>query len=240
MNATTVAAAANVSSASATAERNRRIAEHVDVARRIASKVARRCPAWMSQEDLVAAGMLGLAEAADRFDEGRGEPFLVFASKRIRGAVLDELRRGDIMPRRVRRMARKVDDARATLERKLGKTPEDTAMAAALGVTLQVYRDDLASLTEVKLSSLDDGQHAPPAAPAGQSPAEQAERGELLARIKGALARLGERDIMLLSLLYGDELTSVEVGQVLGVSTSRVCQLHSRALARLRDEVAKS
>lgn len=238
MNATPVAAAAATATTS-TAVRDRLIAEHVDVARRIAGKVARRCPSWMSQEDLVAAGVLGLAEAAERFDDRRGEPFIVFASKRIRGAVLDELRRGDIMPRRVRRMARKVDDARATLERKLGAAPEDQAVATALGVTLQVYRNDLASLTEVKVSSLDDGAHAPPAAPADQSPAEHAERSELLARIKGALTRLGERDVLVLSLLYGDELTSVEVGQVLGVSTSRVCQLHSRALARLREELAR-
>lgn len=226
--------------ATATAERNRRIADHVDIARRIASKVARRCPAWMSQEDLVAAGMLGLAEAAERFDGSRGEPFLVYATKRIRGAVLDELRRGDIMPRRVRRMARKVDDARQTLERKLGKTPEDQAMATALGVTLQVYRNDLASLSEVKVSSLDDGEHAPPAAPADQSPAEHAERSQLMARVKAALTRLEQRDTMILSLLYADELSSVEVGQVLGISTSRVCQLHSRAIARLREEVAKT
>jgi RNA polymerase sigma factor for flagellar operon FliA len=232
--------AAAAATATATAERNRRIADHVDVARRIARKVARRCPAWMSQDDLVAAGMLGLAEAADRFDGSRGEPFLVFATKRIRGAVLDELRRGDIMPRRVRRMARKVGEVRASLEREQGKTPEDQAMATALGVTLQVYRNDLASLSEVKVSSLDDGEHAPPAAPADQSPAEQAERSELMARIKGALVRLEQRDAMILSLLYADELSSVEVGQVLGVSTSRVCQLHARALARLREELAKT
>lgn len=223
----------------ATAERNRLIADHVDIARRIARKVARRCPAWMSQEDLVSAGMLGLAEAAGRFDGSRGEPFLVYATKRIRGAVLDELRRGDIMPRRVRRMARKVDETRATLERQLGKAPEAQAMATALGVTLQVYRNDLASLSEVKVGSLDDGEHAMPAAPADESPAEHAERGQLMARIKAALTRLEQRDTMILSLLYGDELSSVEVGQVLGISTSRICQLHSRALARLREELAK-
>jgi RNA polymerase sigma factor for flagellar operon FliA len=234
MNASLVA-----TTASATAVRNRLIAEHVEIAQRIARKVARRCPAWMSQEDLVSAGMLGLAEAADRFDDSRGEPFLVYATKRIRGAVLDELRRGDIMPRRVRRMARKVEDARTSLERQLGKTPEDAAMATALGVTIQVYRNDLASLSEVKVSSLDDGEHATPAAPEGESPADNAERSQLMARIKAALVRLEQRDAMILGLLYGDELSSVEVGQVLNISTSRVCQLHSRALTRLREELAK-
>jgi RNA polymerase sigma factor for flagellar operon FliA len=224
----------------ATAARDRRIADHIEIAQRIAKKVARRCPAWMSQEDLVAAGMLGLAEAAERFDESRGETFLMYATKRIRGAVLDELRRGDIMPRRVRRMARKVDEARQTLERSTGRTADDESVAKALGVTLAVYRNDLKQLSEVKVGSLDDGEHAPPAAPAHESPAELTERSELLARIKGALLRLEKRDAMILSLLYGDELSSVEVGQVLGVSTSRVCQLHSRAIARLREELEKA
>lgn len=223
----------------ANAARDRRIADHIDIARRIASKVARRCPSWMSHDDLVAAGMLGLAEAADRFDDSRGEPFLVYATKRIRGAVLDELRRGDIMPRRVRRMARRVDEARQTLERSVGGASDD-AMAKALGVTLQTYRNDLAQLSEVKVGSLDDGEHAPPAAPACESPAELSERSQLMTRIKAALVRLEKRDAMILSLLYGDELTSVEVGQVLGISTSRVCQLHSRAIARLREELEKA
>ncbi len=220
-------------------ERDRRITDHIELARRIAGKVARRCPSWIGEDDLVAAGMLGLAEAAMRYDARRGEPFIAFATKRIRGAVLDELRRGDIMPRRVRRMARKVDETRRSLERQLGRTPADEAMATALGVTLQVYRDDLAFLSEAKISSLDDGTHTAPAAPAHESPSEHAERGELHARIKAALTALEPRDAMILGLLYGDELTSVEVGQVLGVSTSRVCQLHSRALARLREVLAR-
>ena len=86
--------------------RDRLIAEHLEIAKRIALRMARRCPDWISRDDLVAAGLLGLTEAAERYDGSRNEPFLVFAEKRIRGAVLDELRRGDIMPRRVRQLAR--------------------------------------------------------------------------------------------------------------------------------------
>lgn len=220
-----------------TAERDRRIADHVEIARRIARKVARRCPAHVAREDLVSAGLLGLAEAADRFDDSRGEPFLVFATKRIRGAVLDELRRGDIMPRRVRKKAREVDAARQSLERTTGGAADEHAMAAKLGVTLAHYRNELATLVEVKVGSIDDLEHAPPAAPADTSPAQRAERSQLLGRIRGALARLDQRDATILSLLYGDELSCVEVGQVLGVSTSRVCQLHTRAIARLREEL---
>ena len=91
-----------------TAERDRLISEHIEIARRISMRMARRCPEWIAREDLVAAGMLGLTEAAERYDANRNEPFLAFAEKRIRGAVLDELRRGDIMPRRARQMARKI------------------------------------------------------------------------------------------------------------------------------------
>ena len=91
-----------------TAERDRLISEHIEIAKRISMRMARRCPDWIAREDLIAAGMLGLTEAAERYDATRNEPFLAFAEKRIRGAVLDELRRGDIMPRRARQMARKI------------------------------------------------------------------------------------------------------------------------------------
>jgi len=97
-------------------DRDRLIADNIEVARRISLRMARRCPDWVSREDIVAAGMLGLAEAADRYDESRAEPFIAFAEKRIRGAVIDELRRGDVMPRRMRRLARQVGDAIQKLE----------------------------------------------------------------------------------------------------------------------------
>ncbi len=221
------------------AERDRRIADHVDTARRIARRIARRCPAWV-QDDLIAAGMLGLAEAAERYDDRRGEPFLAFATKRIRGAVLDELRRGDIMPRRVRTLARKVGAIMQALEAQLGQRPEDQSMAAALRVSIDHYRTELKPLADVRVGSLEDLEHAPPAAPAEQSPAHHAERNEMLAQISAALERLDARDVLILSLHYGDELNCGEIGQVIGVSTSRVCQLHSRALARLRVELERA
>src|SRR5689334_5773397 len=101
--------------------------------------MARRCPDWIAREDLVSAGMLGLIEAADRYDTGRQEPFLSFAEHRIRGAVLDELRRGDIMPRRVRQLARKIAAAIKELE-KGGETASDHRIADALGVSIDDYR----------------------------------------------------------------------------------------------------
>jgi RNA polymerase sigma factor for flagellar operon FliA len=225
--------AAAAATATATAERNRRIADHVDVARRIARKVARRCPAWMSQDDLVAAGMLGLAEAADRFDGSRGEPFLVFATKRIRGAVLDELRRGDIMPRRVRQMARKVGAAAREIEKTTGAPASDEAMAKAMGVSIEEYRSDLAPLTAVTMHSLepDEERHVPSR---DASPASEAERREVMARVEAALEHLDPRDAQILALHYRDDLPYGKIAEQLGVTTSRVCQLHGRAIARLR------
>ena len=124
-------------------DRDRLIIEHIEIARRIALRVARRRPSWVTPDDLVAAGMLGLAEAAERYDEQRQEPFLVFAEKRIRGAVLDELRRGDIMPRRSRQMARKIGAVLADLERRFGSDVTDEQVAEALGVSVVEYREHL-------------------------------------------------------------------------------------------------
>ena len=112
------------------AERNALIASHVEVARRISLRIARRCPDWIAREDLVAAGLLGLTEAAMRYDTSRGEPFHPFAEKRIRGAVLDELRRGDIMPRRARQMARKIGQTIQEIEKLTGSAPSDEEVAA--------------------------------------------------------------------------------------------------------------
>lgn len=220
-----------------TVERDRLIASHLEIAKRIALRMARRCPAWISSEDLVAAGMLGLAEAAERYDETRQEPFLGFAEKRIRGAVLDELRRGDIMPRRVRQMARKVGATIQELEKKHGGPVEDTTVASALGVSVENYRADLEQLVHVTVGALDQLDRSPPAAGEESSPMRQAERREVMGRIKQALTGLDQRDVLILSLYYNEELTYVEIGQVLGVTTSRVCQLHGRAIARLRAEL---
>lgn len=215
------------------------IVAHVDVAKRIALRVARRVPDWISVDDLIAAGMMGLAEAAQRFDEGRGEPFVAFAEKRIRGAVLDELRRGDIMPRRVRSKARAVGRAIRELEQKLGRPPEDEEIAASLEVSVEEYRENLAALTHVTLIDVTPEIARSEAYSTGdaESPHIQAARSEMLRLIEEALHRLDERDALVLSLYYNEQFTYSEIGGLLEVSESRVCQLHSRALARLRVEV---
>src|SRR4051794_17315324 len=124
-------------------ERDRLVAENVDAARRISLRMARRCPDWIAREDLVAAGMLGLTEAAERYDGSRTEPFIAFAEKRIRGAVLDELRRGDLMPRRGRNNARQGTPTIRTLGDKYGRGPENTEDAQGPRVTVENYREEV-------------------------------------------------------------------------------------------------
>jgi RNA polymerase sigma factor for flagellar operon FliA len=220
------------------AERDRLISEHIEIARRISMRMARRCPDWIAREDLVAAGMLGLTEAAERYDSTRNEPFLAFAEKRIRGAVLDELRRGDIMPRRARQMARKIGAKIQELEKTTGKSPSDEEVAAALGVPLEAYRTDLEHLVHVTVGALDQADDTSAALISDDaSPESGAARRQALARVRGALPKLDQRDILVLGLYYNEELTYHEIAEVLGVTTSRVCQLHGRAISRLRVEI---
>jgi RNA polymerase sigma factor for flagellar operon FliA len=222
-----------------TAERNRLIAEFAPMARRVALRVARRTPSWIASEDLVSAAMVGLAEAAERYDATRGEPFVAFATKRVRGAVLDELRRGDPLSRSARRSARKLGETMRALEQRLGRPAEDQEVAAALGIDVEEYQDELAMLTHISTVGLEVAESAGSGAiaDASPSPASELERAQTLAQLTRALKSLAARDAQILSLYYNEEFTYAEIGELLGVTESRVCQLHGRALARLRAAV---
>lgn len=216
-------------------ERDQLIRDHLDVARRISMRMARRCPDWVAREDLVAAAMLGLTEAADRYDITRNEPFIAFAEKRIRGAVLDELRRGDIMPRRARSMARKIGATIMELERKLGGPAADEQVADALGVSIEQYKNELEQLVHVTIGALQVEEGTLTAD--DESPEVTTMRHQALARVRQALPKLEQRDLLILALYYNEELTYHEIAQVLGVTTARICQLHGRVIARLRAEL---
>ena len=217
--------------------RNQLIAQHADMARRIALKMARRCPTWVAREDLVAAGLLGLTEAARRYDDTRVEPFIPFAEQRIRGAVLDELRRGDLLPRRVRQTARKISAVIRKLEN-AGEKPTDQAVADAMGVSIELYRSDLAHLVNVDVESI-DGEKATMLVDAQTAPDEQASYRETLSKVKGALSLLEERDATMLSLYYIEELTFQQIATSLGITPSRACQLLWRAVERLRTHLGE-
>jgi RNA polymerase sigma factor for flagellar operon FliA len=219
-------------------ERNQLIADHTEVARRIALKMARRCPAWIQREDLVAAGLLGLTEAARRYDNTRAEPFLPFAEQRIRGAVLDELRRGDLLPRRVRQAARKVAATIRGIENS-GETATDEKVASTLGVSVEDYRTNLATLLQVETESI-DGERAAVLVDQRQRPDEEAARRETLTRVRTALDKLEQRDVTLLGLHYLEEMTFQEIATTLGITASRACQLLWRAVDRLRAQLGET
>ncbi|HVK87302.1 MAG TPA: sigma-70 family RNA polymerase sigma factor [Kofleriaceae bacterium] len=212
--------------------RDQLISEHTDIARRIALKIARRCPAWMTREDLVAAGMRGLTEAAERYDATRTDAFLPFAEHRIRGAVLDELRRGDVLPRRMRTLARKVTNAIRDIEAS-GETATDERVAEVLGVTVDHYRSRLAPLAQVQVQPL-EGIASVLVSETTTSPDDEVSRREMLAQLRAAIDQLEERDARIITYHFDQELSYQEIAGIFGITGSRVCQLLARALERLR------
>ncbi|MCR9162742.1 MAG: sigma-70 family RNA polymerase sigma factor [bacterium] len=193
--------------------------------------MARRLPDPVLVDDVVAAAYLGLTQAAERYDAKRGEPFLGFAERRIRGAVYDELRRADVLPRRQRQKAKRVQDAIRRVEQKLGRPAEDQEVAEDLGVSVAEYRQELEGLTHVAIVEF---QEHPCPAEAQNSPASVAEKRDLVAKVMQALQLLAPRDAQLLSLYYIEELTYAELGEIFDISVGRVSQLHARAITRLR------
>jgi RNA polymerase sigma factor FliA len=212
--------------------RNRLISEHAEVARRIALKMARRCPDWVSREDLVAAGLLGLTEAAERYDDSRTEPFLSFAEHRIRGAVLDELRRGDMLPRRVRQLARKISNTIRTLENS-GEAASEERIADSLGVPVEAYRSGMSHLVNVGVDSIEHDDQVL-VSDARLAPDALAAHSQLIATVRAALEHLEPRDVTILGLHYIEDLTYQQIAEILRITPSRVCQLLWRAVDRLR------
>lgn len=219
------------------------IARHAPQVKRIAYHLLARLPASVQVDDLIQAGMLGLLEAAQRYDPAQGANFATFAEPRIRGAMLDEIRKGDWTPRSVHRKARTITAAIHAVETATGREAHDRDIAEHLGVSLAEYHDMLADLRGQKLLSLDeagpDEETEARRVPAAHGdPAEAIHRDSLFKLLALAIDQLPEREKLVLSLYYDEELHLKEIGAVLGVSESRVSQLHSQALARLRARVA--
>ena len=213
--------------------------------KRIAYHLLARLPASVQVDDLIQAGMLGLLDAARRYDPAQGANFATFAEPRIRGAMLDEIRKGDWAPRSVHRKAREVAAAIHVVETATGSEAKDRDIADQLGIPLAEYHATLADLRGQKLLSLDaagpdddnEADYIP--APDGD-PIDAVHRESMIKALAAAIDQLPEREKLVLSLYYDEELHLKEIGAVLGVSESRVSQLHSQALARLRSRVASS
>lgn len=207
--------------------------------KRIAHHLLGRLPSSVQLDDLIQAGVIGLLEASRNYDAGKGASFETYAGIRIRGAMIDEVRRGDWAPRSVHRNSRRVQEAIARLEKRLGRDAADHEIAREMGVSLEEYhaiaQDSLCS----RLFSIDElgGEDDNPDdfLPGGDSsPADSVQRGALRQHLAQAIAGLPERERLVLALYYDEELNLKEIGLVLGVSESRVSQIHSQAAQRLR------
>ena len=208
---------------------------HAALVSRIAHHMKGRLPERVEVEDLIQAGMIGLLEAARNFREGQGAEFATFAGIRIRGAMLDEVRRNDWTPRSVYRKSRELSGAIKEIEALSGREAQPAEIAEKMGISLQAYHDLLQDLRSARMLSVEDLGYED-ASGLEQVPAsdEVTRRQELRDEMAAAIATLPQREALLLSLYYEEELNLREIGEVLGVSESRVCQLHSQAVARMR------
>ncbi len=232
--------------------RDRLILTYAPLVKFVAGRVGASLPSHVDEQDLVSYGLLGLIGAIERFDPGREIKFETFAMARIRGAIIDELRSLDWVPRSVRTRARQIERAIATLEKELMRAPTDEEIAKKLGVTNDELEDSLTEISRSSIAALDElwtvgssgGDSVSLIAtiedtqgPEPQSELAVSEQREALGE---AIARLPEREKLVVTLYYYEELTLREIGEVLGVTESRVSQLHTKAILRLKARLGGS
>lgn len=219
------------------------VAEYAQLVKRLAYQLAARLPSSVQVDDLVQAGMMGLLDALNLYEESHGAQFETYATQRIRGAMLDELRGADWAPRSVRKHAREIEQAIHRLEQELGKAPAEQQIADKLGISLAEYQQMLADarghqLVHYEDFENDDGESvAFNLADSRPSPFQLLQDESMRASLVQAITELPEREKMVMAMYYQEDLNLKEVGAVLAVSESRVCQLHSQAILRLRSKM---
>ena len=227
------------------AVRDRLILTYAPLVKFVAGRLGSGLPAHVDEGDLVSYGLLGLIGAIERFDPQREIKFETYAIARIKGAIIDELRALDWVPRSVRSRAREIERAMGELERRLHRAPTDEEIAAKLGIAVSDLEDSLMEISRSSIAALDElwtvsagGDQIAlidtiedTQGPEPQSALAQAEMREALGE---AIARLPEREKLVVTLYYYEELTLREIGEVLGVTESRVSQLHTKAILRLK------
>jgi RNA polymerase sigma factor for flagellar operon FliA len=229
------------------AYRDQLITEYLPYVKRIVQRLAVHLPSTVDIDDLMNVGVIGLIQAVDRYDPRRDNKFMTYAIFRIKGAVLSELRARDFLSRSNRRKIRELEFAYLRLEQKLGRTADDNEVAQELGVDLeQVYRTkqmssiSFISLEELGISSRDEKEKLLSYLINKEDDALSVTK---LKELKGAMARaikqLPEKERLVISLYYLDELTMKETGKVLGITESRVSQIHSQAILHLRTKLRK-
>lgn len=230
--------------------RDKLIVHYSPLVKYVAGRVSVGLPSNVEQADLVQYGMFGLIGAIDKFDTERGIKFETYAISRIRGAIIDELRSYDWVPRSVRAKARMVERAYSTLEHKLGRTPSDAEVAEELGISDKEFQQIFTQISFVGLVALDEliglggdkGDNLTLgdtlADTGGQDPTAAFEVEELRHLLAEAINRLPEREKIVITLYYYEGLTLAEIGQVLAVTESRVCQMHTKAVLMLRSRMS--
>ncbi|MEX1198407.1 MAG: RNA polymerase sigma factor FliA [Pseudohongiellaceae bacterium] len=220
------------------------IAQYLPLVRRQALALQVKLPSSIDLDDLIQAGAVGLLDALSRFDSAAGASFRTFATQRIHGAMIDELRSRDWLPRSARRKARAMESCIRSLEQKLQRPPGEAEIAAELEMDLAEYRQLLNDTNNGFLVPFEamvaEGDEPAARQDSSSSPFEALFQGEGKKRLAEAIETLPEREKQLLALYYQEDLNLKEIGLVLGVTESRVCQLHSQALGRLRTRLGDS
>ena len=230
------------------AARDALLAEHLNLVHHVARQLGRTLSARADFDELVSAGTIGLMDALEHFDPSRGLAFSTFAVPRIRGSILDELRRLDHVPRSIRRKTREIGGARESLTGSLGRAPDDREIAGQLGVdltTLWRWQSDVESAVHVPIdrSSGDHEEHAPSpletlADASDEAIEDRITRSQEIALLRDAILKLKEQERIVLSLYYFEELKLHEIATILELTESRVSQIRTKALLRLRNEMS--
>lgn len=218
--------------------------QHAPLVKRIAYHLAARLPASVLMDDLIQAGMIGLLDASRQYDVAQGASFETYATIRIRGAMLDELRRNDWAPKSVHRKERDIMQAVRVIENETGRDARDEEIANKLGLSIDEYHKQLQETSSCRVFSLDDlgideGALDEHLADHNSSPLAHLQTEDIKRVLGNAISNLPERERLVITLYYHEELNLREIGMVIGVTESRVSQLMSQALVRLRTRVAR-
>jgi RNA polymerase sigma factor for flagellar operon FliA len=230
--------------------RERLILHYAPLVKYVASRVAVGLPASVEQADLVSYGVFGLIDALEKFEPGRGNKFETYAIPRIKGAIIDELRAMDWVPRSVRFKAREIDKAQADLEAMLKRQPTERELAERLGMTMRELHEVVAQISFVSVLALDEmvsvgadrGEQVSlldTLPDRGLDPTSGVEGQETRGLLAAAINSLSEREKIVVTLYYFEGLTLAEIGYILGVTESRVCQIHTKAVAGLRGQLSE-
>ena len=214
------------------------VMRHAELVKRIAYHLAGRLPASVEVDDLIQAGMLGLLEAAANYAEGRGASFETYAGIRIRGAMLDGLRKLDWAPRSVHRKARAVAKAIREIESEIGREARDVEVAERMGMKLSDYHRIVEDSAGCQISSLTTEEGEMTLTDSAADPFRDVVDEDFRVALAEAISNLPERERLVMSLYYDDELNLKEIGAALRVSESRICQIHGQALVRLQARLA--